>query len=1293
MKKVITYTLKILGWIFLGVVTLLILAALLIQTPFAKRKIASIAENQAGSFIHGQLSLGEIDGNFFTHLSLKDLLITQETDTLAYIKEISTSYNLLPLIDGKLQILNLKLLEPRVFLEQLNDSTWNVQQLIKTSDSEPTTDTTSSDFAVNLDRFQLENGSIQIDSPDTLIPREINRIELQLSGAYQTDKQELNLNEFSFTTREPNISLEKLTFSLRRNKEAMTLNDFVLKTAKNQFQGEADYAETPSRKGNANFESAPIKLSEFEFVLPDFQFPATPVFTLQASLRHDSVRALVEIEDKNQRISIDLVSENLYDFILNPEKAELKYSVNGQLENINLAYLLNNPELKSIINGKLTAKGEGTDPATAKVKVKGNFQGLKVQDYSVDQISMNFDLERGNLSGFAKGKGDFGEFEIQPNIQQLETDPRYQIELITKNLDIAAITGNDSLQSDINLKANVNGHGFDPEKLSLTAKLQLKNSSFQKIQLDTLLAAIQYRKENIEFDSLLLHTKSLVASVQGNYAMKGRSDIDLKVQFTGLEEFKDFIPIDSIETSGKLHANISGTMDSLSLDASLNLAQTTYADYSLESIQLDAEASIFGADTNVMARLKARDLRSSIIDLDSIVMDVNGNMDSIYVDGRLRNADLSASLKAGIVPEDILRITLADLLFDYKNQHWELQSSPAIIEIAPESYTVSNFNFATNASDSAQSIKAEGIIRLVGTEDFTLEVSKIDLEKLVELSGEEIDLTGIFDLKMNLSGEASNPKMVGEFAINKAIVNDYKFIQFDGTFDLENNYLKADAHVIPQDSGRFEITATVPFELQLDSMNVAFSTKDTLNALVTIEQFPLAILQTLDITENIKGYAEGKIEIGGSIEAPKPKGNFRLVNAAVSVPEYGINYEKIAFNLTFNSDKVVIDTFNIKSADGTMKAIGEINFNADFYNGDISDSKINITFNKFNPVNNKQFNMQLSGDASLQGKAGDVVFVSNLRIPKSEFNLPAIMRLMGNLTTTEMPTPLLLREMKKNQQAKDSTLTQETTQKAVVSSATPDYFDSLKGKAKISIPRNTWIKSEDMRIELSGDLELIKESDFFEVFGTVDVVRGQYDLMGKTFIIEKGNITFQGGEDMMPLMDIAASYTFRNAAREQQKLVANVSGDAEQPEISFTLDGNSINEGDAISYILFGKSLDELSLAQQDNMQSNGSIAGNAAASLLSAQLTKFLGNKLNVDYIEINSTGGNFDNASMQVGKYITNDLFISYEQRIGQSNEDDFSDYEVKLEYEVFRFLFLQLNNSDRDSGFDVIIKVEAE
>lgn len=234
-----------------------------------------------------------------------------------------------------------------------------------------------------------------------------------------------------------------------------------------------------------------------------------------------------------------------------------------------------------------------------------------------------------------------------------------------------------------------------------------------------------------------------------------------------------------------------------------------------------------------------------------------------------------------------------------------------------------------------------------------------------------------------------------------------------------------------------------------------------------------------------------------------------------------------------------------------------------------------------------------------------------------------------------------------------------------------------------------------MHIELSGDLELIKHEDFFEIFGTVDVVRGQYDLLGKTFVIEEGTIRFQGGEDIVPQLDIKASYSFRTSERIEQELTVKVSGTAESPAVSFSMDDESVNEGDALSYILFGKGMNELSTDQQSNLSGSGggSLAGNAAATLISSQISGFLGNKLNMDYLEIKSEGG-FENATVVVGKYITNDLFVSYEQRFGGRNEkDDLSTYEVKLEYELFKFLFLQLNNSSVDSGFDIIFKLDSK
>ena len=47
------------------------------------------------------------------------------------------------------------------------------------------------------------------------------------------------------------------------------------------------------------------------------------------------------------------------------------------------------------------------------------------------------------------------------------------------------------------------------------------------------------------------------------------------------KEFKAFIPIDSLQTSGLILASIRGTFDSLKLQTNLHLAQTTYPGYSV----------------------------------------------------------------------------------------------------------------------------------------------------------------------------------------------------------------------------------------------------------------------------------------------------------------------------------------------------------------------------------------------------------------------------------------------------------------------------------------------------------------------------------------------------------------------------------------------------------------------------------------------------------------------------------------------------------------------------------------
>lgn len=1295
MKRTLKIILKILAWILGGIIALVLLVLLLIQTSFVKKKIANIAEKQSAAFIEGKLTLGSITGNFFNGIKLHDVLWMNGQDTVAYIPEFSTTYRLMPLLKGELVIKSAALERPRLFVKQLSDSTWSFEHLIKSQpvDSVADTITKPSDFSIDIARFIINEAYVGIQSFDTLIPEEIKNLNLALSGFYSANNQSVDLKKFNFISREPDLTLKELSLAFSRNESHMQLKDFKLVTARNQLTARAEYQEKDERNGEISFQLQPVNIEEFSFVLPDITLPAHPEIDFNARLKGDQVVATLNISDEGQEVKLNVLSENLYRFLTDTTLKELQYAIEAKIKDVDLAHWTGDKKLDYVVNGDMTIDGSGISPATATAKVKGDFYDLKVTDKWIDKLKIDLGYNKGDLKGLITGQGNFGSFRVEPDARDITgKNPNYDVVLSTRRLNLAALTGNDSLASILNIDAKVSGQGFDPETMRALANVEIIHSSFQGIQLDTLLADVGYNAKNIDIDSLLLATRSLRLTAHGRYSMNASSSIQLYATFDGLDEFRSFIPVDSLETSGTLSATLAGTPDSLKLIAGLRINESKYGSFHIDALELDAEGYIAQGDTVVHADIRGSRFRTGTFMLDSINMAIDASMDSVYLMGSMYNEDLKTALKAGLSLGTPLNIVLDDLVVDYKDQHLQMQNPPALFTIAENEYLIKNFRMASANADSAQYIFAEGAIRRVGQQDFKLEIANVNVGTLVNSINEEMKAIGIFSLNVDISGDAASPVVDGKFNLDKAELNGYKFTEFGGTLGLKNNEFDLAVNLVPADSGRISIEGKMPATVRIDSMQFEFNPESPFQAKLIADRFPLGIIKAFDITEDIAGFLQANVDITGTIKDPKPEGKLSLIDASVKIPEYGIDYKTIKLNVTFTPEKIVLDTFNIRSNDGTMYAAGELDFKGGFYKGDVSDSKISVFFDKFNPIDHKQFNMVLSGQADLKGKPGEVVFSGNLKIPESEFNLPAVMALMGKFSAPEMPTPILVRELTEHDHSADTLIIKKPI--ASVDTAGPTlYLEDVSGKMKVSIPKNTWIKSEDLRIELSGDIELIKTKAYFEIFGTIDVVRGQYELLGRTFKIDKGHISLQGGEKINPIMDITASYVFRNTDRSEQTLTVNVTGDVDEPAVKFELDGSAISEGDAMSYIMFGKSLDQLTLDQQQNVEGagGGGVAVNAAASILSSQLTKFLGNTLNVDYIEVKS-GDGFDNATLVVGKYITRDLFVSYEQLFGQASEDNQNAYEVKLEYEIFRWLFLQLNNSSRDSGFDVIYKYES-
>jgi len=249
---------------------------------------------------------------------------------------------------------------------------------------------------------------------------------------------------------------------------------------------------------------------------------------------------------------------------------------------------------------------------------------------------------------------------------------------------------------------------------------------------------------------------------------------------------------------------------------------------------------------------------------------------------------------------------------------------------------------------------------------------------------------------------------------------------------------------------------------------------------------------------------------------------------------------------------------------------------------------------------------------------------------------------------------------------------------AVGSGGQTDYFkENVALNLQIKMRKNNWVKGRGANIELSGDLDINKAfGQPVRIAGTINTVRGTYETLGKLFRIKEGRVSFSGTENINPFLDITALYRVSSA-----QIFVNISGTADKPVLKLSSDP-PMSETDIVSYIVFGAPSDRIGSSNRASIQ--GAAAG-VAGGIAAAQLEKLLGSKFSVDVI---SVGGGTSGPQVEVGKYLTQDLYIAYERATTQSLLDSttITENRVLLEYTVFKNVTINGDVGGENPGIDV-------
>lgn len=228
----------------------------------------------------------------------------------------------------------------------------------------------------------------------------------------------------------------------------------------------------------------------------------------------------------------------------------------------------------------------------------------------------------------------------------------------------------------------------------------------------------------------------------------------------------------------------------------------------------------------------------------------------------------------------------------------------------------------------------------------------------------------------------------------------------------------------------------------------------------------------------------------------------------------------------------------------------------------------------------------------------------------------------------------------------------------------------------VELPDPITVVGPEVKAQLMGNLnvEMNSTQKMPVITGEIHSLSGWVQLLKHHYQLSKARVSMSGETPPNPLLDVVISSQMQGAT-----IYISVSGTAQKPRVNFRSDPPIYDQSQIIALVLSG------------GRQGGGGLQQKALgglSSLLIDQLHERLGSGLPIDVIRFDlgsSDPMSSNRTSLEVGKYIRDDLFLMYTHRFGsslnilhRSNND-----EITLEWHFFRNYQLDLMGGDQGMG----------
>jgi translocation and assembly module TamB len=212
----------------------------------------------------------------------------------------------------------------------------------------------------------------------------------------------------------------------------------------------------------------------------------------------------------------------------------------------------------------------------------------------------------------------------------------------------------------------------------------------------------------------------------------------------------------------------------------------------------------------------------------------------------------------------------------------------------------------------------------------------------------------------------------------------------------------------------------------------------------------------------------------------------------------------------------------------------------------------------------------------------------------------------------------------------------------------------LRLDLSVDAPDGIFISGRGLDTEWKGSFHIGGTQTAVEAKGSIELIKGEFLFSGRRFKLTEGSLSFSGVPNEMPFLNLAGMMEVKDVA-----ITARLKGPLNNPQI--TLQSTPpLPMGTIMSYLLFGQDMSEINSLQALQLANSlSSIAGEGPDVLETTRRS------LGVDRLRLlnlpSDVEGEGGTVAVQVGKYVTEGVIVSYSQGA------DYSSGNISIEVEA--------------------------